>query len=456
MSTTSYPIVRFVDAPTKTATIRYDLQGKSAQVLAAGFSMGNPTVSGDPGAYGASYGPRKLQMTQLVDDVKSVALPLMSKLARELGRRKNWLMFQHSPDSQPVWFRTYQSADAEVSLANTYSEVLRRDAWAISVAVNAEPFARGERVTLSTVTVGNDPTTGTNPCRYVLPTISGDAPTPLRIRMRASTTVVRAEATFLLSLMGSNIAPTSSLMASIPAIGSDTSSVAAGGDMTSGQFYQVTFATQAGMVDRLACSVAGLPFGSYKVLARVRSNGGFSMRLTTPNVQDTVSVGAAAAVQYLDLGDIDFPSGARVEDDFLPGATAGDALPFTFKIQAATSGATTLDIDHVTLVPVSLQDADADSFYCHYTASANSPAADGVWIDGDTESVRVVSSGDAWKELAAPTRRQGGYPYADPTATNVLRLFQTYTPAPGDLDTLSRSCDLVISYQPLWLNLPGS
>jgi hypothetical protein len=57
------------------------------------------------------YGLRQLEFNVIISGTYADASRRWSQLARELtGRRTNWLQFQFSEFSQPVWFKTYRTA----------------------------------------------------------------------------------------------------------------------------------------------------------------------------------------------------------------------------------------------------------------------------------------------------------------------------------------------------------
>jgi hypothetical protein len=150
-----------------------------------GFSLGVPTLEGDPDAYGVQYGLRQLEFNVIISGAYSDASRLWSQLAKELvTRRTNWLLFQFSAFSQPVWFKTYRTAPDALDFEQVDdTDDASSNLWGLGVQLAAEPFAYGERVTLPTLTVTNDPAAATNPCMAVLPEILGDAPAPARFEM---------------------------------------------------------------------------------------------------------------------------------------------------------------------------------------------------------------------------------------------------------------------------------
>ncbi len=187
----SFPLVRFVEGPDPAAAVRFDLNTKAAttkKVLGDGFTLGVPTLEGDPHAPGVVYGDRQPMFSHIVSGTKADALAALSSLSRELLRPTNWVLFQLDAFTAPIWLRTYRSQFGALSLDQVYVEtetgdsVALPDTWRIPVPLLADAFAYGERVTLPAVKVVQS-ATGDRAMRWVLPEIEGDAPTPLRVQI---------------------------------------------------------------------------------------------------------------------------------------------------------------------------------------------------------------------------------------------------------------------------------
>lgn len=120
----SFPLVKFVDSPKPTAAVRFDFNVESSdaprRVGGEGFTLGVPTLEGDPDAVEVSYGWRELLVPHRVNGSKQSALAVLSTLSRELLRPTNWLLVQLDALTAPVWFKTYRTAPAALSLDRVY------------------------------------------------------------------------------------------------------------------------------------------------------------------------------------------------------------------------------------------------------------------------------------------------------------------------------------------------
>jgi hypothetical protein len=120
----TYPIVRFVSAPRRGRGRAVRLQHGGRVVRRRDVARARrvlprrPALEGDPDAYGVEYGLRQLEFNVIISGAYSDASRQWSQLAKELvtGRRTNWLMFQFSEFSQPVWFKTYRTAPGRTRL----------------------------------------------------------------------------------------------------------------------------------------------------------------------------------------------------------------------------------------------------------------------------------------------------------------------------------------------------
>src|SRR4051812_35987491 len=125
----SWPLVKYVDAPATTATVRYDFNdqvpnpatGPAKKVT--DFDPGVPTLEGDPDAVGQSWGFRSPSITHTIKATKAQAMAALSAVSREQLRRTNWLLFQPSAAQQPVWFKTYRTSYEPLSLDQVYVRV---------------------------------------------------------------------------------------------------------------------------------------------------------------------------------------------------------------------------------------------------------------------------------------------------------------------------------------------
>lgn len=465
----TYPLVKFMASPATTAAVRYDFNtaisgGGRAHILHGAWDLGAPELQGDSDGIDVEWGLRTIQFTQRIEGSEADALAKQSALARELLRRSNWLMVQIAADREPVWFQTYRGDPGSLSFENVRLDSTGFDAWDIGLSLQAEPFALGARVTLSPITVNNDPAAGSNPCRAVLPTILGDAPAPLRI---VSDTGLDGR-----RLMYALHASESTPSAIVWQIGSsdgntavtDTGAGVANAAYSGGSYRAVTFATQAGLTVRLALANKTFTAGRYKVLARIARSDTDSefdvMFAYTASAPVTISgehvhwgpngpSTSAGHAAWVDLGDFTFPAGyQRPDGSPLETVTSAGSLSLS-----RTTGAGSAHLDAVMLVPVEVSDTLDNNILYTYFPATGIGSGSGTW-DGDSEMLWLLSSGSAPVPLSAEIK--GGYPVATPGAVNLLTVLQQVNGARSSAnvdgsDGITVAASLTISYQPRWL-----
>jgi hypothetical protein len=460
-----FPMLRFVAAPEPAAAVRLDLQAAPGYVAVDGFTIGAPTLEGEPDGVGVEYGFRTLGLTQVVKGTKAQALAMMSTLAKELLRRENWLLFQLSASSLPVWFKTYRTAPGEVSLEMVYDDDTRQDVWQISVTLDADPFAYGARETLPAVTVNNDPAAASNPMLTVLPAIKGDAPAPLRVVMSPSADMW-GHRIMLSTVRRSQVSPhrwdvgTDDLFTA----GTDTSAPVADAAFSGGSYRAVTFSTNTGLVARLSSGeTLPPPPGRYKVMlriARTDGTGAFAMRLTRWDVTGgdevvgplaTFTPHADVARSWVDLGEQEFPIGGAVEG-YEP-RNAGIRLD-----AQRLSGAGELWFDVFMLVPVDGDTTITSFVYGPKPFVTGSVQVDAHW-DADTERVTLHDPA-SMTQINTLSSTQGAFLTVDPSTPNSLYvLLQTRTAGSSIQkvnDGIGQSSTLELSYHPRWLWLGDS
>jgi hypothetical protein len=439
----TYPLVRFMDSPSTSGTVLYDLQTAPAKVLADGFDIGVPTLSGSPDGIGRQWGYRRLTLRQVINGNKATAVPFVAALAKQLLKRRNWLMLQTSALAKPVWFRTFATEPGAITFDTVYNTDTAKDRWEVTVQVDAEPFMYGAAVSLGSVVIGNDPSTGTNPCSYTLPAIVGDAAAPLRIRVTGD----QRGNTALLSVIGSSTSSTGSIIAVPTAtLGADTTT-STNSTFVGGDFHTVTFTTDPSLVVRVNYSGPTVVHGTYKALLRAKSSSStitsqLQLRYVNTTTLTDTTVTVTNNFQYFDLGTFDWPPTGVIDDDFLgsQSSTFGMSL-----FASRTSGTTNLWVDALVLIPVEVDDDEADTLIVTYPTSSVSP--NGAYIDSWSKSVRHVTSSDTARPGTLPAALKGQFPFVVPGETNVLRFFQTIAPS----DVVTATATLAMSYQPQWL-----
>src|SRR5690606_9245799 len=269
-----YPKIRFVDAPEASAVVRFDFNADdpgadaATAVLADDFSLGAPTLRGEPGESGRFYDPRQMSLPVQVHGSKALALKVQQRLAREVLRPDNWLMVQLNADTEPVWLRTFQSQpnplNFDLVFVEGYNDV-REDHWRIPLTLDAEPFAVGSEVTLDLGTVLNNPTLPSGGSVIELPEIKGDAPAPLNVLISSASNTMRGLAVASVA-DGDVIVPWTEPLAFSAAMGSAVADSA----FLAGEYHQTTSAVTSSwtaITDPMLITPAAR--GRYKVLVRV-------------------------------------------------------------------------------------------------------------------------------------------------------------------------------------------
>jgi hypothetical protein len=467
----SWPLVKYVDSPSTTATVRYDFNDQAATPVkkVTEFDPGVPTLEGDPDAVGQQWGFRSPSIVHVIKGTKAQAMAALSLVSREQLRRTNWLLFQPAAAQQPVWFKTYRTGYQPITLAQVWvrtsdgGQVALPDTWKITVPVVADAFAYGARVAIATATVTQAPS-GTNPMRLVLPAIKGDAPTALRVAVRpASGNSASGGSEWLIGCISGSASMQDPVM-NIGTADGFTPGVD-GAAVTTGDatFFSSDYRTLTMPGTNQSKLTSGtLPVtarGLYKVLVRGEFSAGVTYlfalsQLTNTPVKRAVTVPAAGAHQgWVDIGDysIPFGGGRLPEDQPLTDSAQGVVL------QATSSAAGTVKIDALKFIPI-----DGPTVSRATLLRARFPTTGFVFtnaffgmFDGDDEiSWGVAAAGGAFGSGAI--RLMGQYPVADPAAAQNLLIVMTI--GRGDtvgsapyVTTPTAQCTVDVSYYPRYL-----
>jgi hypothetical protein len=478
----SWPLVKFVDSPSASATVRFDCNDRQAAAprKATVFDPGVPTLEGDPGSPGQQWGFRSPSLTVLIKGSKAAALAALSLLAREQLRRTNWVLVQLSKDTQPLWLKTYRTGYESLSLDRVYVRTsdggreLLPDTWEVRVPLVAEAFFYGARVTHSAVTVTQSPT-GTNPMKVVLPAILGDAPTPLRVAVTpASGTTGQFQDQWQIGCISGSSTLTDGILGAAAMTSVGASTVQSGAAYFNSQYRQVTTWISAGLTVYLTGTMPTLPRGRYELQMRCAMDGiadvdksytfrvtfldsnGFAMGKGQPTT--VVIPGKAVAFDYrgwVSLGEFPVPFGAGASvPDGVTVTTAGAAFGIDMKADDSTG---TVRVDAIRAIPISGPTvSSANLLTANLGIRPISGTMIGTW-DGDEETYWSTTSANALREADASLC--GGFPVADPAAEkNMLILTALMTTSqggnPNEITYPGASVQVVVSYQPRYLN-PG-
>jgi len=463
----TYPLVKFVDSPAVGAVVRLDLNTAPLRVTAE-FDPGSPSLEG------TRYGPRQLGVPLRLEGTKAVTQPVLSSLARELARRENWLLFQASAGSDPVWFRTSQATPGEQSFDLVRADDVTKDFWDIGLTLDAEGAAYGTQVVLGAVTINNNPAHATNPQSYTLPTILGDAPAPLNVEASFTGTVTNGAGSTLLLSRHSNAgaALNGRIVSGFEgwATGMDVETTLQTNDpLMSGSgsnYLRTAFTVSESYVTvRANKTLTAVPFGRYRMLARFRKTSAaavFNVQLKqnpgsvtdAGQVQHPLTRYAASSTvgpHWLDMGYASFP----VSGSPSPGSTTAQCY---FTIHAGrVSGTGSLDFDCLLLVPVVAEDVPASDTIETYHGYETNAAAHVVGWNADDEE--VYNSAVGVLGASGPPRSAGRFLTVCPGWNNHLTFMRhvglapLYVGAATPDDKLTDTTSLTFSYFPRFLLL---
>lgn len=479
----SWPLVKFVDAPSTSATVRFDCNDRQATAsrTVAEFDPGVPTLEGEPGARGQQWGFRSPSLLVRIKGTKAAALAALSALSREQLRRTNWVLFQLSKDTQPLWFRTYRTGYESLTLDRVWvrttdgGKELLPDTWEIRVPLVAEAFLYGARVTHSPVTVAQSPS-GTNPMKVDLPAILGDAPTPLRVAITpASGATAQTNSEWQIGCISGTSDLTDGILgaASMTAVGAST--VQSGAAYFNSQYRQVTTWSGPGFVGYLVGTMPALPRGRYELQMRVAMDGvadadkAYSFRVTFLDASGfgmgwgkptTVVIPSAPGVQdyrgWVSLGEFPVPFGAGASvPDGVSVTTPGAGFALDMKADDSTG---TVRVDAVRAIPISGPTVSTATLL--RTSLGIRPLTGtqtGTW-DGDNETYWAITSSNVLREGAESMR--GGFPVADPAAAKNMLIITAFSKgfvSAGGVSTEitypGQTVQVVVSYHPRYLHL---
>lgn len=454
----TYPLLQFVSAPEVGATVRFDFNAALGVDSTSfydheGFSLGAPEMIGNPGEYGTSWGDRELTLTAFIEGSRSAALAAQTTLARELWRAENWLAFQLDANSPRFWFKTYRSAPGALSFEHVYND-RDTDLWGIPVTLTAEGGAYGPRETIGPVTIANNPSSGTNRMSYVLPTIKGDVPAPLRVEATMQAYYQRIMlATTALDSTSSIAGPSVYDIGSSDAwtASTDTSAGVADSTYAGGSYRSVSFATQAGMSGRLFRTITIPSPGSWRALVRVGSSDGsstYSLQLTNGGEVATppTTLGQSGPLAtWVDLGVIPLPGNVRDRE--------ASPMNLTLTISAArTSGTGSLRLDSLMLVPIDTRaTVETRSLFTYLTGSGSASIQKHRW-DADEEYYQFYLDGLTATYDAVDN--EGHFLTVSPGAKNIFYYVQQVSPEviyDANSDSISDTASVTLSYHPRYL-----
>lgn len=396
---------------------------------------------------------------EIVATSESAAATTIENLGRQL-MTPNILKVQLGSAS-PVFYRTFANPDYAMRARN----ILLRD-HRIELAIDAEPFAYGVRVTAGTFTVSNDPAAGTNPCRFDITSVQGDVPTPLLL---VSTTTGAAGAPSGLVSKWSHFATrrrgtpgnySNVVQGEAMTLGTDAAT-AADANASGGNKATVSFATDTTLTPvRLSDSfpangVATVEArGEYRVYARVfpsNTSNTFQVRLGYGTgsgavvLNDTVTVPAVTSFCFVDLGFVPVPAWSDPQTLGYSGVASKVVLPFVALYASRTGATGTLNVDYLYFVP-----ADESTLVVKFPSTDTTYAVDGTTEAGGSVYAMTTALDEVLTTNAAPQiTAGGGFPELIPGATNRVHFIRNVDPT-GVTDAVANTTTFTAYYWPRW------
>lgn len=313
----------------------------------------------------SSYDARTLQLelepTKTTVDLLATEL---QKLARELNRADNYLMYQEHGASKPVFFKWFRSEMTEVADVRGPSTAVK----SVRIELLAEPFAVGLRETLGPFTVNNNPAAGSNGLYFDASGVIGDVASPAVLVDSSPNSIAGAVAA---RHRGTASDLVHFIQAESCTLGTDTTNPGGGPDAAmsgtgTNNYVRTSFASPS-LLTRITWPIiaAGTSDatrratqGRYRVLACLRRSDASSVitvRATVTSDGYTVTGQTITTELVLtdrrlvDLGVFTIQPGAVTPGRLTPIATLSEV---SIALQSArTSGAGTLDWDYVMVLP---------------------------------------------------------------------------------------------------------
>ena len=463
-------ICKFVDSIASVPTTRLDINDGTTWTVTK-FEPGLPRLRRAASANAMSHGifvssstydARRLMITLVLNAATADANGTeIQKLARELDRTDNYLMYQPNGFTKPVFFRTLRSDFAQLE------QFVGSTAYQGTIEVLAEPFALGLKEAIGPVTVNNDPAAGSNGLFVDATGVIGDVAAPAVI---VDTTMAPASLILGVRQTGTPSDLIFFKQAESCSLFTDTTNPGGGPDAAmSGagvnNFVRCSFAT-ATLIKRLTWVVSSdattvaqrlAMRGRYNVLAIVRRSDATSViRMAASNVatvNDAVTVPLSTARQIVSLGLVSL-SVEPTSNGAVGYATDLPVKPRDLQIHMARdSGAGTIDVDFLMLLP-----ADSATMFVSGHIVAGDDAASDLVIDSMQSAViSIDDAGDPFTTGVVNdfyTSKVGGFPQVVPNQTNrfyLLTASSADSTKPFTTHTKSGTQAVTVNYWPRYL-----
>jgi hypothetical protein len=466
-------VLQFVDSISASPTVRLDLNDDATWSLSyEGTDLSPPGMRYAQSATMLVDGERtsaavyenrqlKLRLDLITSTVDGQATELQ-KLWRELDRKANFIRWQPTGATQPVFFRTIRSSDNRVT-DYPGAGTLRT----VDVVIKAEPFALGLKEVLSQVTVNVDPAAGSNGSYFDVTGIKGDVETPLCLAFDPSDiagVLATGPWTSAIAVRRRGTVANTPYVRQAEALTLGTDTTLPGNDAAmsgaGSNYARVSFATASAMAKRLSGYAAGTGTaesvdyrGTYRVYAQVRHSvasdvisvqlaWGFSSTVIT---NSAVTLPAETELGMVDLGLIQMPTGPDPVHDGYSGVEMAVKASYIEIDAQRVSGTGTLDIDYLLLVP-----ADDRLLLVKWPGSYISIGTPRFVVDGAHEMVYGSDISQPDVSTTTPPQVTGGFPQISPNVTNRIFFVRDINNA-ASADTVGDSTIVNPWYWPRYL-----
>ena len=434
------PVYAFVDGPSSSPTVLFDLDAQEPFSVVVGTSTSPPqrrvSSFGSSARDGDVLAQKAYQDRQLAIRLRfelGTTAEEQSEGIQTLARLLDgpqWLMWQSDAKIEPVFYRT-KFGDIEVDDSMLTDTPTRY----VSLSIAAEPFGYGLPVSGSAV-IDNDPTSGTNKMSYLFPDIQGDVATPLWLKVSQNATTwetILSTTCMPVGVTGGAPVVTGAFDISISA-GTRWLAASSAADATAISGFRKRWTRDSvvlnatGLVTLGTSYLANVPRGDYRLLVRVRSSSSTSTItgwISDPSLSIDLSSQPKPLIPgttwgWVDLGVVRAPGFGPRQTALLD--QAHDTRTYlTFYITAAND--VTIDFDELMLVPAGL-DAALDTRTA--IVGGDLTGTDDLFVDGVNEQTYLrVESTDT---MAPATMVGSGFPRVVPNADcrlNFVRLINT-------------------------------
>lgn len=396
-----------------------------------------------------SFELRELTATLTVDAAdEDEAAAVLSAIGRALSAPR-WLRYQ-AGTSEAVFFRTRVCAPDEIDEFGLTNPGIKR----ITLVIPADPFAYGLPES-GTATIVNDPTQP-NGMRFTISHVKGDVPAPLRID-QISADGLRLPGPRMVLGSSSQVAFHHSAPVFTDAL-PWTYETVSDGTAVGGSFSRATRPEGTEMAETWAVSeFADVLPGEYRVLARARSSsvhrptlravpqiteGTGADPLVASGSPDSTAALSGPGWTWVDLGVMRLPAARRYLE---VGAVGGAARVRLFVEPVSPEGPTTIDLDHMVLIPAPGPDGSSGTVLLGATPAV-SMGIDSIELDSEDRQAFVSNGEGDWAFSAVA----GEFPAVIPGRECMISFAHL---SPGD--DRERELTVLYSYLPRYLYLRG-